>query len=366
VDGGVRVIATSRVDPALLARQGTLDRDLYYRLGVLAIHLPPLRERIEDIPSLVSAVAESLCARLGLTPVSFSEAAFRRLSRYLWFGNLAELEAVTARSIVFASSSHLDTADLRFGYGAATASPRAGAPATAAAAPRKEANGLGMDLVIQELAHEFKNPMVTIKTFAHQIDHLLDRDGGHEEFARLTGEAVERMDAALENLVQYTRFETPARQASSLGALLSAALADVRDCVDEKHLSLEVEPTSASVFVDPEQCGYALKNLLRTVARDLSTGDALAVRSVAPSSLSIEYPARARIAATALSKLVLGESNGREILPLGFTFARTLIERNGGRLTLAREGDVAKVLVELPLGGDEKGENGQAESLGSR
>lgn len=364
-----RVIATSRRDPAVLVREGRLGRPLFYHLGVLTLPLPPLRERTGDLPEIIRAVAAGLCTGLGLPPVSFTEASLRRLSRYLWFGNLAELEAVLARSIVFAAEPVLDTKDLRFGYGGtlvasgAARTPEAEKPAQAS---RWAANGDAVDLIIHELAHEFKNPMVTIKTFAHQLDHLLERNGGQEEFARLTGEAVERMDAALENLVQYTRFDAPSRQPTSLGSLVSAAIGSVEEYVSEKQLALEVEPTAAQVLVDPAQCGYAIKNLLRAVARDLSHGDSLALRAPGPATLAIEYPARARSAANSLSRLVSGDAESQDALPLGFAFAKSLIERNGGHLEVDRNGDIARVMVEFPLAGDRKGENGQAQGSGGR
>src|SRR5262249_28651335 len=159
-------------------------------------------------------------------------------------------------------------------------------------------------------------------------------------------------------LIQYTRFEEPARQATGLGSIISKALGGVQEYVVEKQLLLEVEPTSSQVLVDPEQCGYAIKNLLRAVVRDLSNGDSLALPSAPPSALAIEYPARARSAASSLSRLVSGDAEGKDTISLGFAFAKSLIERNGGRLALDRDGEVARVTVEFPPLGDGKGENG--------
>lgn len=363
----LRVVSISRLDPALLARDGRIDRSLFYQLGVFTLPLPPLRQRTEDIPALVHAVAGGLCDSLGLPPVTFTQASLARLSRYLWFGNLAELEAVLARSIVLAGRQQIDIGDLRFGYGTpvGSARPLPSRPEPAAVGqPSASEDGDAVDLIIQELAHEFKNPMVTIKTFAHQLDHMLSNGGGHEEFARLTGEAVERMDAALENLVQYTRFQEPSRQPTSLGSIVSTALGGVQEEVGEKHLALEIEPMSTQVWVDPAQCGYAVKNLLRTIVRDLSSGDALRLRAPATAALAIEYPARARRAASSLARLVSGDDDGKDALPLGFAFAKSLIERNGGQLVLDREDDVARVTVEFPRVGEGKGEHGEAESPG--
>ena len=360
-----RIIVTARRDPAILARDGALDRHLFYQVGVLSLELPPLRSRAGEIPDLARAVAAGLCESLGLQTASFTESSLRRLRHYLWFGNLAELEAVLARSLVFAAGDVIDAGDLRFGYGARLET--SAAPALAAAeGPRAASNGHALDLIIQELAHEFKNPLVTIKTFAHQLDHAGDPEGAPDEFARLTGEAVERMDAALENLVQYTRFDAPARQPTSLGAIVASALGGVEDVVGDKRIALEVEPTVAEVLVDPAQCTYALRNLLRAVVRDLSPGDRLAVRTPAAAALSIEYPARARLASSSLSRLVSGDGDGQDRLPLGFTFARSLVERNGGHIEFDRNGEVTRVRIEFLLVGEGRGDNGEAQDPGRR
>lgn len=353
-----RTIVTSTQDPTALFRSGRLDKTLFYQLNVLNLHLPPLRARAGDIPALVEAVARSLCHGLGLAPVTFTPASVVRLSRYLWFGNLAELEAVVARSIAFATGGILDTKDLLFGYGPVVPRlappPRAGVTATVA-------NGASVDLIINELAHEFKNPMVTIKTFAQQFDHLLTDGLEREQVVRLTAEAVERMDQALENLVQFTRFREPSRQPTALGALVTSALHQLEGVVAEKQLALRVEPSPSEVLVDPAQVSYALCNLLRSVIRDLSKGDPLILRAPTAGALRIEYPATARSAAHQLSQLLAAPTDGCEALPLGMAFAKTLIERNGGMLTIFRGPDPVAIGIDFPQAAEGVERDGQGQ-----
>jgi transcriptional regulator with AAA-type ATPase domain len=358
----VRLIALSREPAPELFQQGRLSKALFYRLNVLSLPLPPLRQRVADIPALAEVVSRAVCEPLGLPPVTLTPASLTRLSRYLWFGNLAELEAVLARSIALAPSRVIDVPDLLFGYGPIV---RRLAPAMAEArgARAPVSNGATVDLIINELAHEFKNPMVTIKTFAQQLDHLLQEEqGGHAEVARLTGEAIERMDDALENLVQYTRFRQPHRQPTPLSAIISGALHALEERIAEKQIELRVEGSADPVLVDPSQVVYAIKNLLNTVLRDLGPGDLLQVRPSGPGAVAVDYPAKAHRTALQLRALVAPDG-GRPALPLGFAFAKTLLERNDGRMVINTEGDPVRVIIEMPRAAGGHEVDGKSEGI---
>src|SRR5215471_5203329 len=91
----VRVIAATNVDLREALEQGAFREDLYYRLNVVPINVPPLRERKEDIPYLVEHFAQKFNGRI-------SEGAMERLAAYHWPGNVRELENVVERSILLA------------------------------------------------------------------------------------------------------------------------------------------------------------------------------------------------------------------------------------------------------------------------
>ena len=93
----VRIVTSTNKDLAELAKEGKFREDLLYRLDVVHLHLPPLRERQEDIPALVEHFG-SLHARGGVRPV-FTKEAIERLQRYEWPGNVRQLENVVARAL---------------------------------------------------------------------------------------------------------------------------------------------------------------------------------------------------------------------------------------------------------------------------
>ena len=109
----VRVLAATNVDLRAALEQGTFREDLYYRLNVLPINIPPLRERKEDIPFLADHFVKKLRKDLGTPVQSISEAAIQRLREYHWPGNVRELENVMERSMVLAAGSVLEAADIK-------------------------------------------------------------------------------------------------------------------------------------------------------------------------------------------------------------------------------------------------------------
>jgi two-component system response regulator AtoC len=109
----VRVLAATNVDLRAALEQGTFREDLYYRLNVLPINIPPLRERKEDIPYLAQHFVKKLKKDLGSTVESIAESAVQRLLEYHWPGNVRELENVIERSMVLASGIVLDAGDIR-------------------------------------------------------------------------------------------------------------------------------------------------------------------------------------------------------------------------------------------------------------
>jgi two-component system response regulator PilR (NtrC family) len=99
----VRLIAASNRDPARAVAEGALREDLFYRLNVIPIHLPALRERREDIPLLVAYFIQKLSRELGKSVTGITPDALAGLERCPWPGNVRELENVIERAIVLGS-----------------------------------------------------------------------------------------------------------------------------------------------------------------------------------------------------------------------------------------------------------------------
>ena len=101
----VRIIAATNVDLRQAVRDGRFREDLFYRLNVITVDLPPLRARREDIPPLVQHFLEYYCNENGMPPRKLSPDALRALMDYDWPGNVRELENSIERGVVLSSGS---------------------------------------------------------------------------------------------------------------------------------------------------------------------------------------------------------------------------------------------------------------------
>src|SRR4029453_10620472 len=109
----VRVIAATHNDLARMVAEGAFREDLYYRLNVIPVKLPPLRERREDIPLLFQHFLQKLAAESGRAAVTISQDALRRLMAYHWPGNIRQLENAIERALAFSQGrSQIDVLDL--------------------------------------------------------------------------------------------------------------------------------------------------------------------------------------------------------------------------------------------------------------
>jgi two-component system, NtrC family, response regulator AtoC len=115
----VRVIAATNVDLRAALESGEFREDLYYRLNVVPIEMPPLRERKEDIAALAEHFVRKFAADLGSQATTLSEEAVRVLRSHHWPGNVRELQNVIERSLVMCSAERLEASDIRLDRSAA-------------------------------------------------------------------------------------------------------------------------------------------------------------------------------------------------------------------------------------------------------
>jgi DNA-binding NtrC family response regulator len=108
----VRIIAASNRDLKMMTAQGTFREDLFYRLNVAPLILPPLRDRREDVPLLARFFMESICKKHSRPALKLGSELLRKLEGYPWPGNVRELENCMERLVVFAQTEAADVRDL--------------------------------------------------------------------------------------------------------------------------------------------------------------------------------------------------------------------------------------------------------------
>jgi DNA-binding NtrC family response regulator len=134
VDVDVRVLAATHRDLASAVQQGTFREDLYYRLRVMPVQVPPLREHCEDIPFLAETFLQRHIAAHALGPRRFTARALRALEQYDWPGNVRQLSHVIERAVMLSTGEWIDAEE--FGLEEVPhLAPPAPAPGTARTQP---------------------------------------------------------------------------------------------------------------------------------------------------------------------------------------------------------------------------------------
>ena len=164
----VRIVASTNQDLEAKIRDKSFREDLYYRLNVLHIQVPPLRERPQDIPLLAGHFLALAAAELGAPPKDVDPEVFQYLSLRPWPGNVRELQNTMRRLAVFCPGGHVDLAAVRLVEGADQAAPPLG---SVVSGPYKSAK--------EQVLHRFTESYVR---------ELLTRTGGNiSEAGRLSG-----------------------------------------------------------------------------------------------------------------------------------------------------------------------------------
>jgi signal transduction histidine kinase len=210
-----------------------------------------------------------------------------------------------------------------------------------------------LELLLAELAHELRNPLVTIKTYADHLPEMLEDAELRTRFATLTGEAIERMDGLLENLLGFARLRAPQRRRVELEPLLDRVLAEIGPELAERAVSVRRGGNGGVECAgDAEHLAYAFRNLFAGVVREVPPRDELVLDTNTNGVVTLRFAAGAA-AASRLRQLVTPNGGGAlgdpTLLPLSFRLARGVLERNGGGLTLEERPDEGALLVvQLP------------------
>ncbi len=381
-----RLFSMSQVDLLEKVYRGDFLPALYFRLATLVLQLPPLRERLGDIAALATAICSEYGSRLGLPQVTLSPEALDRLSHYLWFGNIAEMECVLAQTLAMHEKEVIAAEDIIFGVGGESGvspdqEPFSEAPSSKEppSEPLKEEmappnptipgalnpingamisprNGSGyheLQVLIHEMAHELKNPMVTIKTFAQLLEERFDDVGFRIRFQETVNEDIDRMDELVEALLEFSRFAKPEVTKVLIHEHLRKVLVEiVPECI-KKDTSIRWgrKGEDDEVFVDSAQFSYVMENLLLSVLNQIKEKEEIQIDIEKGGRIVISYPSEGEPGVPLDHYMDLpGSGPHGGGLPLRMLLAKILVERNGGRVepNLPGEGRV-QIKIALPV-----------------
>ena len=182
----VRVLAATNVNPVEAAKSGKLREDLYYRLNVFTIELPPLRQRKEDLPLLIQSFLGEFNQRNNKNVSAVDPGAMRILEQYNWPGNVRELRNVVERAVILSSGEFIDAKHLP---PLVTDSPDVVKP-TLSLAPGTTVEEAETRLILMTLEHTRDNKTraaeilgISLKTLHNKLNKLRGRIPGKKEEA---------------------------------------------------------------------------------------------------------------------------------------------------------------------------------------
>jgi len=292
-----RWIGSGGNEPAIGSAQA-LERSLRDALGGIPMRAPTLREQPERIAAFATDTALAWCSARRQRPRRFAEDALAALAEYSWPFNLRELEAVVVQTLAASRVDPIRVDDLQYDGVAfapidagrvgtmldaepsarAAEAPHAPAPAAgqreAGPAPERDSAGdshaaiaepsSALQPLVAAIAHEMRNPLSTIRTFAELLPSQYDDPEFRSRFTELVGEDANRIEAVIQRLTELAALDPPAVAAVDVSALLEALLAERTEAIRNRQLLVlkELDEHHTAAIGDAGQLRFALAALI--------------------------------------------------------------------------------------------------------
>ncbi len=372
-----RVVVSTSQDLRKLVYRNVLREELFYKLNVISIHLPPLRERREEIPEIAQQILETSVQQYALKTKGFTPDALEVLKNYYWPGNVRELMSVLVRSLVFSSKEMLSAKELQFGMEEKTAAPEIEEERPAERKPFievvksdrqpkihkedhfPEKGETVFKELVNELAHEIKNPLVAIKTFTQLLSERFDDRDFRDQFYKVAGENVDRIDHLVEKILSSARFSRPALRQVNLHNIIDKSLADNKDFISKKRIVFkkEFKENLPLILTDEEQLHYVFSNILSTIYYLVPEESGV---SLSTGTVSIDAKEKSRFPldrspngyAVKLSISYPGDPGGKKDgshYGIELFLAQQIVERNLGLMEVTPFPGETTVIIKLPV-----------------
>jgi two-component system nitrogen regulation response regulator NtrX len=169
----VRVVVATHRDLEARVREEKFRQDLFHRVYVFPLALPPLRERRDDIPSLVEHFASQVCAQNGWKPVPFTPDAMEALQSHSWPGNVRELRNMVERLMLLAIEGQVDLATVQMSLPKSSTAAAAQGPGVASSGPLSDrVQTFEREVILAELKRTHQNMSMAAKALGLERSHL--------------------------------------------------------------------------------------------------------------------------------------------------------------------------------------------------
>src|SRR5579872_5484962 len=172
VSVSVRVVVATHRDLEARVREEKFRQDLFHRIHVFPLQLPPLRERRDDIPALVEHFSAQVCAQNGWKPVPFSAEAMEALQSHSWPGNVRELRNMVERLMLLATDGRVDLGTVKMALPKASSGMVVGPSAQSSGPLAERVQMFEREVILEELRRSHQNMTVAAKALGLERSHL--------------------------------------------------------------------------------------------------------------------------------------------------------------------------------------------------
>ena len=172
VTANVRVVVATHRDLEARVREEKFRQDLFHRIFVFPLYLPPLRERREDIPALVEHFAAQVCAQNGWKPVPFTPEAMEALRSHSWPGNVRELRNMVERLMLLATDGQVDVATVQMALPKVSTGGAAPVITLTSGPLAERVQSFERDVILAELKRSHHNMSMAAKSLGLERSHL--------------------------------------------------------------------------------------------------------------------------------------------------------------------------------------------------
>jgi DNA-binding NtrC family response regulator len=167
-----RVLVATHRNLEARVREEKFRQDLFHRIYVFPLTLPPLRDRRDDIPTLVAHFAAQVCAQNGWKPVQFTDEAMAALQAHSWPGNVRELRNIVERLMLLATDGHVDAATVEIALPTSSASGTALSSASSSGPLAERVDAFEREVILAELKRHHSNVSAAAKSLGLERSHL--------------------------------------------------------------------------------------------------------------------------------------------------------------------------------------------------
>jgi DNA-binding NtrC family response regulator len=168
----VRVVVATHRDLEARVREERFRQDLFHRIYVFPLVLPPLRERRDDIPALVEHFAAQVCAQNGWKPVPFTTEAMEALQTHPWPGNVRELRNMVERLMLLATEGQVDLATVQMALPKSSSGVAIGPTSLSSGPLAERVQSYEREVILSELKRSHHNMSVAAKALGLERSHL--------------------------------------------------------------------------------------------------------------------------------------------------------------------------------------------------